>query len=52
LTVGLESTNTYAEALAYWLHAEGHRVYLLIPSGPPVTLVVEANAIKPIQSMR
>jgi len=31
LTVGLESTNTYAEALAHWLHAAGHRVYLLNP---------------------
>jgi transposase len=31
LTVGLESTNTYGEALAQWLYAEGHRVYLLNP---------------------
>jgi transposase len=31
VTVGLESTNTYAEALAHWLHAAGHRVYLLNP---------------------
>jgi transposase len=29
LRVGLESTNTYAEALAQWLHDAGHRVYLL-----------------------
>lgn len=29
--VGLESTNTYAEALAQWLHKEGHQVYLLNP---------------------
>jgi transposase len=29
--VGLESTSTYGEALAYWLHAEGHCVYLLNP---------------------
>jgi transposase len=29
--VGLESTNTYAEGLAHWLHAQGHRVYLLNP---------------------
>lgn len=26
---GVESTNTYAEALLYWLHAAGHVVYLL-----------------------
>lgn len=31
LRVGLESTNTYAEALAQWLHDEGHEVYLLNP---------------------
>jgi transposase len=31
LRVGLESTNTYGEALAEWLHAQGHRVYLLNP---------------------
>jgi transposase len=31
LRVGLESTNTYAEALAQWLHDEGHCVYLLNP---------------------
>jgi len=31
LAAGLESTNTYAEALAGWLHAQGHRVYLLKP---------------------
>jgi transposase len=29
--VGLESTNTYAEALAEWLHQAGHEVYLLNP---------------------
>lgn len=31
LRVGLESTNTFAEALAEWLHAEGHTVCLLNP---------------------
>lgn len=31
LPVALESTNTYAEALAAWLHAAGHPVYLLNP---------------------
>lgn len=31
LRVGLESTNTYAEALAQRLHDAGHRVYLLNP---------------------
>src|SRR5262245_5122669 len=31
LRVGLESTNTYAEALAQWLHATGYQVYLLNP---------------------
>ena len=31
LRVGLESTNTYAEALAHWLHEQGHTVYLLNP---------------------
>lgn len=31
LRAGLESTNTYAEALAQWLHDEGHTVYLLNP---------------------
>jgi transposase len=29
--VALESTNTYAEALAQWLYDEGHPVYLLNP---------------------
>lgn len=29
--IGLESTNTYAEALAEWMHAKGHTVYLLNP---------------------
>ena len=28
---GLESTNTYGDALATWLHAQGHAVYLLNP---------------------
>jgi transposase len=31
VSAGLESTSTYAEALAHWLHAEGHRVHLLNP---------------------
>lgn len=31
LRVGLESTNVYAEALAAWLHGDGHQVYLLNP---------------------
>jgi transposase len=31
LRVGLESTSTYAEALAQWLHDEGQVVYLLNP---------------------
>ena len=31
MRVGLESTNTYAEALCQWLHDEGHQVYLLNP---------------------
>lgn len=31
LRVGIESTNTYAEALAQWLHEAGHTVYLLNP---------------------
>lgn len=31
LRVGLESTSTYAEALAEWLHRAGHAVYLLNP---------------------
>lgn len=31
LRVGLESTNTYAEALAAWLHARRHEVFLLNP---------------------
>jgi transposase len=31
LRVGLESTNTYGEALAQWLHDQGHTVYLLNP---------------------
>lgn len=31
LRVGVESTNTYAEALVQWLHAQGHQVYLLNP---------------------
>lgn len=31
LRVGLESTNTYAEALAAWLHAHQHQVFLLNP---------------------
>lgn len=31
LPAALESTNTYGEALANWLHAEGHQVYLLNP---------------------
>jgi transposase len=31
VVAGLESTNTYAEALAHWLYGEGHRVYLLNP---------------------
>jgi len=29
--VGLECTNTYGQALAHWLHAKGHQVYLLNP---------------------
>jgi transposase len=29
--VALESTSTYADALAQWLHEEGHSVYLLNP---------------------
>lgn len=29
--VGLESTSTYAEALAEWMHGKGHMVYLLNP---------------------
>jgi transposase len=29
--VGLESTNQYWEALAQWLHEQGHHVYLLNP---------------------
>ena len=28
---GLECTNTYGQALAHWLHAKGHQVYLLNP---------------------
>ena len=31
LRVALESTNTYADALAQWLHDTGHHVYLLNP---------------------
>jgi transposase len=31
LRVGVESTNVYADALAHWLHAAGHQVYLLNP---------------------
>jgi transposase len=31
LRVGLESTNTFAEPLAQWLHEHGHCVYLLNP---------------------
>lgn len=31
LRAGLESTNTYAEGLALWLHEQGHVVYLLNP---------------------
>ena len=31
LRVGLESTNTFAEALAQWLHEHSHCVYLLNP---------------------
>lgn len=31
LRVGLESTSTYSEALAEWLHREGHQVHLLNP---------------------
>jgi transposase len=31
LRVALESTNTYGEALAQWLHDAGHEVYLLNP---------------------
>lgn len=31
LRVGVESTNTYAEAVVEWLYAEGHEVYLLNP---------------------
>jgi len=31
LRVGLESTNVYGEALAEYLHGEGHEVYLLNP---------------------
>lgn len=31
LRVGLESTNTYAEALAEFLHTKGHQVFLLNP---------------------
>lgn len=31
LRVGLESTNTFAEALAEWLHGQGHTVCLLNP---------------------
>ncbi len=31
LRVALESTNTYGEALAQWLYAAGHAVYLLNP---------------------
>lgn len=31
LRVGIESTNTYAEALAEFLHAKGHTVFLLNP---------------------
>src|SRR5678816_933260 len=31
LRVGLESTSTYGEALAHWLHEHGHSVYLLNP---------------------
>jgi transposase len=32
LRVGIESTSTYAEALAQWLHQSGHAVYLLNPA--------------------
>lgn len=31
LRVGVESTNTYAEAVVEWLYAHGHEVYLLNP---------------------
>lgn len=31
LKVALESTNTYAEALAQWLHEAGHQVHVLNP---------------------
>jgi transposase len=31
LRVGLESTSTYADKLAHWLHAQGHSVFLLNP---------------------
>lgn len=31
LRAALESTNVYGEALAEWLHARGHKVYLLNP---------------------
>lgn len=31
LPVAMESTSTYAEALAQWLHEQGHEVYLLNP---------------------
>lgn len=31
LRVGVESTNTYAEALTGWLHDEGHTVYVFNP---------------------
>jgi transposase len=31
LRAAVESTNTYADALAQWLHDAGHRVYLLNP---------------------
>lgn len=31
VAVGIESTNTYADALAEWLHERGHRVFLLNP---------------------
>lgn len=29
--VGVESTNTFAEALAQWLHEQGHQVFVLNP---------------------
>src|SRR5438132_1710518 len=31
LRVALESTNVYGEAVAAWLHAEGHQVHVLNP---------------------